>query len=120
MSTLIEVLSHWFLCLVFDVTSVTIEANVQGILCRTDVLFWALPALYQIDHILGLAGDRCVHLVRFFGDRASECVCGLDVSTSLPSPVAWPVSVLPGSCGDGDRHFHLDTPFFFTIVYLED
>ena len=32
--TFVEVLSHWFLCLlVFDVISVAVEANVQGILC---------------------------------------------------------------------------------------
>ena len=51
-SRLIEVLSHFrFLCLP-DVRSVAIEANVQGILCRANILFWALPALNQIDHIL--------------------------------------------------------------------
>ena len=34
MSTSIEVLSHWFLCLlVFDVIFVAIEADVQGVLC---------------------------------------------------------------------------------------
>ena len=56
MSTSIEVLSHYrFLCFLFsDVGSVAIEADVEGILCRADilVLFSALPALYQIDHTL--------------------------------------------------------------------
>ena len=118
MSTSIEMLNHWFLCLVFDVISMAIEADVQGILCQTDILFWALPALYQIDHTLCLAGGRCVHLVRFFGDRASECICGLDVLTSFTaSAVTWAVSIFPGSCGDGDRHFHLDTPFFYYCLF---
>ena len=50
-STLIEVLSHWFLHLLFsDVISVAIEADVQGILCRADILFVAFLALNQIDH----------------------------------------------------------------------
>ena len=105
MSTSIEVLSHWFLCLVFDVISMAIEADVQGILCQTDILFWALPALYQIDHTLCLAGSRCVHLVGFFGHSASKHVCGFDVSTSLTaSPVAWPVSIPPSAFSGGMRN----------------
>ena len=50
-STSIEVLSHWFLYLhVSNVISVAIEADVQGILCRADILFVAFLALNQIDH----------------------------------------------------------------------
>ena len=52
-STSIEMLSHWFLYLhVSDVMSVAIEADLQGILCRADILFVAFLALYQIDHTL--------------------------------------------------------------------
>ena len=69
-------------------------------------MFLALPALYQIDHTLCLAGSRCAHLVGSFGDSASECVGGFDMSTSnAASAVAWPVSIAPGTFGDGDRHF---------------
>ena len=98
-STSIEVLRHWFLhFLAFDVISVAIEADVQGILCSSNVLFSALPALYQIDHTLGLAGSRCVHLVGFASDSASECVRGFDMLAGLTAPaVAWPVSLFPGA-----------------------
>ena len=88
----------------------------QGILCHSNVLLSALPALNQIDYTLGLAVSRCAHLVGFAGDSASECVGGFDVLTSFTaSPVTWPVSILPGSCGDGDRHFHPYIPFFFSF-----
>ena len=121
MPTSIEVLSHRFLyILVFDVVSVAIEADVQGIVCRTDVLFWALPTLYEIDHTLRLAGSRFEHLVAFLGNSASESICGFDVSTSLTaSPVAWLVSILSilflfpgffcfrGAFIDEDKCFHL-------------
>ena len=38
-----------------------IEADVWGILGRTNILLSALPALNQIDHTLGLAGSRFEH-----------------------------------------------------------
>ena len=125
---LIEVLSHWFLnLLVFDVISVAIEADVQGILGRTNILLSALPALYHVNCVLGLAGSSRAHLVGFLGHSVSgflgdsvsgflggsalECVCGFDVSTSLtPSAVAWPVAILllfPGTFSDEDKCFHL-------------
>ena len=110
----IEVLSHRFLhLLVFDVMSVAIEADVQAILCRTNVLLLALPALYEIDHTLRLAYGMCAHLVGFSSDFTSERVGHFDMSTIFTaSLVTWPVSIFPGSCGDGDKHFHLDIPFF--------
>ena len=55
----IKVLSHWFQDLfVSDVIFVTIEADVQGILCRTDVLLLALSAPNQIDRTLGLTASQ--------------------------------------------------------------
>lgn len=64
----------------------------------------AFPALYQVDHTLGLAGGRCVHLVGCFVDSALERVGGFDMSACLTAfAVAWPVSILPGSFGDGKR-----------------
>ena len=112
MSTSIEVLSYRFLrLLVSDVISVAIEADVQGIIGRSTILFSALPALYQVHSALGLAVSRCAHLVGFLGDSASELICGFDVSTGLTaSPVPWPVSILslfPGTFSDEDRCFHL-------------
>ena len=47
-----------------------------------------------------------MHLVGFASDSASERVCGFDVSARLTaSLVTRLVSILPGSCGDEDRHF---------------
>ena len=84
MPTSIEVLSHWFQdLLVFDVISVAIEADVQSILRRADVLFWALSALYLVNCALGLTVSSCAHLVGSLGDSASEPVGRFDVSTSL-------------------------------------
>ena len=119
-STLIEVLSHRFQnLLVFDVTSVTIEADVQGILGQTNILFWALPALYHVNCALGLAVSRCVHLVGFLGfgtDRASESICGFDVLAGFAaSAVAWPVSILflfPGTFSDEDTFMNTCCKFF--------
>ena len=43
-----------------------------------------------------------MHFVRSF---ASECVGGFDVSAGLTAfAVAWPVSILPGTFGDGRIH----------------
>ena len=108
----IEVLSHWFLNLfVFDVRPVAIEAEMQSILRRADVLLSALPALYLVNCAHGLAVSRCAHLVGFSGHSALEPVGRFDVSTSLtPSAVAWPVSILflfPGAFSDEDKCFHL-------------
>ena len=64
----------------------------------------AFLTLYQVDHTLGLAVGRCVHLVGCFVDSASERVDGFDMSAGLATfAVAWPVSILPGSFSDGKR-----------------
>ena len=43
----IEVSSHWFICFVgLDVRSVAIEADVEGILRFTDILFSPLPQVH--------------------------------------------------------------------------
>ena len=97
-----------------------VEADVQGILCHSNVLLSAPPALYQVHSALGLAGSRCAHLVGSFGDSTLERVGGLDVSASNTAfGVTWPVSI-PDTFGDEDRHFHPYIPFFFTVVYLEE
>ena len=50
-----------------------------------------------------------MHLVGSFGDSASECVGGLDMSTSnAASAVAWPVSIASGTFDDEDRHLLLN------------
>ena len=66
--TFIEVFSHCrFLRLfVSDVILVVIEANVQGSLCQTDILFWAFSTLNQIDYTHCLAGSRCGIPCRIF------------------------------------------------------
>ena len=116
-STSIEVLSHCrFLCFhVSDVISVAVEADVQGILCHSNVLLAAPPALYQVHSALGLTGSRCAHLVGSFGDSTLERVGGLDVSASNTAfGVTWPVSI-PDTFGDEDRHVHPYIPFFLLL-----
>ena len=72
--------------------------------CQTDILLSALPALYQIDQTLCLAGSRFEHLVGFFSDSASECVRGFDVSAGLTaSAVTWPGSIFPGAFSHEDK-----------------
>ena len=54
--------------------------------------------------------------VGYASDSTSERVGHLDMLTSFTaSAVTWPVSILPGSCSDGDKHFHPDIPFFFYV-----
>ena len=99
-STSIEVFSHcrFLRLLVFDVRSVAIEPDVQGILGRSNVLLSALLAPYRVYSALGLAGSRCAHLVRYLGDSTLKPVSGFDMSAGLTAfGVAWPVSIPPGT-----------------------
>ena len=51
--------SYWFLCpLVRDVVAMSIEADVEGVLCLSNILLSALPAIDQVDHVPCLAGGR--------------------------------------------------------------
>ena len=102
--------------LVSDVRSVAIEPDVQGILCRSNVLLSALLAPYRVYSALGLAGSRCAHLVRYLGDSTLKPVCGFDMSAGLTAfGVTWPVSIPPGTFGDEGRHFHQD---IFLLLFI--
>ena len=51
--------SYWFLCpLVCDVVAMSIEADVEEVLCLPNVLLSALPEIDQVDHVPCLAGGR--------------------------------------------------------------
>ena len=63
MAWAVEVASYWFLCpLVRDVVAMSIEADVEGVLCLPNVLLSALPAIDQVDHVPCLAGGRSSYI----------------------------------------------------------
>ena len=56
MSRLVEVVGYWFLqSLVGNIRPVSIEANVEAILCLTNILLLAHFALNQIDQVVCFA-----------------------------------------------------------------
>ena len=56
MSRGVEMGSHWFLeLLVANVTAVSIEADMERVLCLSHVLQFAFSALDEVDDILHLA-----------------------------------------------------------------
>ena len=60
-----------------------------------------------------------MHLVGFFGDSASECVGGFDMSAGLTAfAVAWPVSILPGPFSDGREIMLLNDYLGSSAMYL--
>ena len=59
MAWAVEMASYWFLCLlVCDVVAMSIEADVEEVLCLPNVLLSALPEIDQVDHVPCLAGGR--------------------------------------------------------------
>ena len=63
MAWAVEMASYWFLCpLVRDVIAMSIEADVEGVLCLSNVLLAALPAIDQVDHVPCLAGGRSSYI----------------------------------------------------------
>ena len=60
----VEMGSHWFLePLVADVTAVSIEADMERVLCLPHVLQFAFPALDEVDDVPRLAGCCCSYVV---------------------------------------------------------
>ena len=56
MAWAVEMASYCFLCpLVRDVVAMSIEADVEGVLCLPNVLLSALHAIDQVDHVPCLA-----------------------------------------------------------------
>ena len=60
----VEMGSHWFLeLLVANVTVVSIEADMERVLCLPHVLQFAFPALDEVDDVPRLAGCCCSYVV---------------------------------------------------------
>ena len=75
----VEMASYWFLCPpVFDVIAMSIEADVEGVLCLPNVLLMALPAFDQVDHVPYLAGCCITYVEGLFGGSNSEVGANLD------------------------------------------
>ena len=63
MAWAVEVASYWFLCpLVRNVVAMSIEADVEWVLCLPNVLLSALPAIDQVDHVPYLARGRSSYI----------------------------------------------------------
>ena len=87
--------SHWFLeLLVADVTAVSIEADMERVLCLHHVLQFAFPALDEVDDVPRLAGCCCSYVVGAAGGSAHESILGPDVLAGSASGVtAWTASL---------------------------
>ena len=63
MAWAVEMASYWFLCPpVCDVVAMSIEADVEGVLCLPNVLLSALPAFDQVDHVPCLSGGCSMYV----------------------------------------------------------
>ena len=69
----VEMGSHWFLkLLVADVTVVSIEVDMERVLCLPHVLQFAFPALDEVDDIHRFAGCCCSYVVGANSGSAHE------------------------------------------------
>ena len=91
----VEMGSHWFLqLLVANVAAVSIEADVERVLCLPHVLQFAFPALDEVDDVPRLAGCCCSYVVGVAGGSAHESILGLDVLAGSASGVTtWTASL---------------------------
>ena len=63
MAWAVEMASYWFLCpLVCDVVAMSIETDVEGVMCLPNVLLSALPAFDQVDHVPCLSGGCSMYI----------------------------------------------------------
>ena len=75
MSRDVEVGSYWFLCsILFDVTAVSVEVDMEGILCFSHVLLLASSAFNKIDDIAGLAGGCSSYMEGLASGGANKCI----------------------------------------------
>ena len=63
-----------------DVIEMSIKADVEGVLCLSNVLLSALPAFDQVDHIPCLAGGCSTYVEVLFRGRTSEVSARLDMA----------------------------------------
>ena len=83
MAWAVEMASYWFLCPpVCDVVAMTVEADVEGFLCLSNILLTALPAFDQVDHVPCLAGgcSTYMYVEGLFPGRTSEVGARLDMA----------------------------------------
>ena len=64
-----------------DVVAMSIEADVEGFLCLSNVLLSALPAFDQVDHVPCLASGCSTYLEGLFRGRTSEVGARLDMAS---------------------------------------
>ena len=91
----VEMGSHWFLeLLVANVAAVSIEADMERVLCLPHVLQFAFPALDEVDDVPRLAGCCCPYVVGAAGGSAHESILGPDVLAGSASGVTtWTASL---------------------------
>ena len=97
--------SNWYLCpLVCDVIAMSIEADVEGVLCLSNTLLSALPAVIQVDHVPCLAGGRSSYVECLVSGCTSKNGAGLDMAAGeAASGVAQLVWLLCTSFFRGSR-----------------
>ena len=73
MAWAVEMASYWFLCLpVCDAVAMSVEADVEGFLCLSNVLLSALPAFDQVGHVPCLAGGCSTYVDGLFRGRTLQ------------------------------------------------
>ena len=76
----VEVGRYWLLSsLVLDVTAVSIEADLEGVLCFSRILLLASPALYEVDDIARLAGGCSSYMEGLVSGGTLKCFPSLNV-----------------------------------------
>ena len=87
--------SHWFLqLLVANVAAVSIEADMERVLCLPHILQFAFPALDEIDDVPRLAGCCCSYMIGTASGSAHESIFGPDVlAGSASGVIAWTASL---------------------------
>ena len=80
----VEIDGYWFLDpLVADIVAVSIEVDMEWILCLLHVLQFTFPALDEVDDVPCLAGYCCSYVVGAASSSAYESVLGPDVLAGL-------------------------------------
>lgn len=90
-----------------DVAAVSVEADVEGVLCLPHVLLLALPALNEVDYILCLAGGHGTYVKEAAVGCAVDSGAFLDVvagaassAVTAPASSCWVWSSLLQFCTD--------------------
>ena len=65
---------------VCDVIAMSVEADVEGVLCLPNILLLVLPAFDQVDHVPCLAGGCSTYVEGLFRGRTSKSGARLDMA----------------------------------------